>query len=140
MPPVFLSTDDVLEIHEDQIRRYGGMAGVRDLSLLQSAAAQPCAKFNQAYLHRDAFEMAAAYLIHIVRNHTFVDGNKRTGAGAAAARLSQVQIGFTATAVLQSRTAHSHASLALVGSGGTLSAPQPSRSNELVDWLLGRTG
>src|SRR6266702_1459663 len=83
MAPTFLTTDQVLEIHSDQIARYGGMAGVRDLGLLQSALAQPQATFGGQLLHADLFEMAAAYLFHLVQNHPFVDGNKRVGAVAA---------------------------------------------------------
>jgi death-on-curing protein len=81
---VFLGIDEVLEIHRDQINRYGGLHGVRDLRLLQSSAAMPCAMFGGSYVHRNLFEMAAAYLFHIVKNHPFYDGNKRTGAVAAA--------------------------------------------------------
>jgi death-on-curing protein len=83
MPPTFLSLDEVLETHRDQITRYGGAAGIRDLGLLQSALAQPQATFGGQFLHADVFEMAAAYLFHIVQNHPFVDGNKRVGAVAA---------------------------------------------------------
>lgn len=83
MTPDFLSLAEVLEIHRDQIERYGGKTGIRDLGLLQSALAMPAAGFGGRYLHGDLFEMAAAYLFHIVRNHPFVDGNKRTGAVAA---------------------------------------------------------
>ncbi len=83
MSPTFLTLDDVLEIHRDQLARYGGAAGVRDLGLLQSAVAQPRATFGGQFLHADLFEMAATYLFHLVQNHPFVDGNKRVGAVAA---------------------------------------------------------
>jgi death-on-curing protein len=86
--PVFLSLAEVLEIHRDQLERYGGDAGIRDLGLLQSALAMPAAGFGGRYLHDDLFEMAAAYLFHISQNHPFVDGNKRTGAVAALVFLS----------------------------------------------------
>ncbi len=79
----FLATEDVLYIHQNQIERYGGEHGVRDQHLLESAVAQPQATFDGQYLHSDLFEMAAAYLFHIVQNHPFADGNKRTGAVAA---------------------------------------------------------
>lgn len=78
MNPRFLEVSEVLEIHESRIKLYGGSHGVRDLGLLQSALAQPSAGFGGAYMHKDVFEMAAAYLFHIARNHPFVDGNKRT--------------------------------------------------------------
>lgn len=71
--------DDVLRIHERELARFGGLAGVRDAGLLDSALAQPKAAFGGEFLHGDLFEMAAAYLFHIVSNHPFLDGNKRTG-------------------------------------------------------------
>lgn len=83
MPPIFLELDEVIEIHRDQIERYGGRPGVRDMGLLQSAVAMPQAAIGGKYLHTDLFEMAAAYLFHLVQNHPFLDGNKRAGAGAA---------------------------------------------------------
>ena len=83
MKPRFLDLAEVLEIHADQIERYGGPAGIRDISLLQSAMAMPETGFAGTYAHGSHFEMAAAYLFHIVRNHPFVDGNKRTALGAA---------------------------------------------------------
>ena len=79
----FLSLDDVLFAHSDQIQRYGGDPGVRDPGLLESAVAQAQATFGNQRLHAFPFEMAAAYLFHIVQNHPFVDGNKRTGAVSA---------------------------------------------------------
>ena len=79
----FLGVEDVLELHADQVALYGGDYGVRDLGLLESAVAQPRAAFGGQFLHKDLFEMAAAYLFHIVRNHPFLDGNKRTGAVTA---------------------------------------------------------
>ena len=79
MTPVFLGLDEVLEIHRDQIEQYGGSLGVRDMGLLQSALAMPHAGSGGQYFHADLYEMAAAYLYHIVKNHPFVDGNKRVG-------------------------------------------------------------
>jgi death-on-curing protein len=86
--PVFLTLGEVIEIHRDQIERYGGDPAIRDLGLLQSAMAMPAAGFGGRYLHTDLFEMAAAYLFHITQNHPFIDGNKRTGAVAALVFLS----------------------------------------------------
>ena len=76
--PIFLTLAEVVEIHRNQIHLYGGKEGIRDLSLLQSAIAQPEASFEGRWLNRDHFEMAAAYAYHISRNHPFLDGNKRT--------------------------------------------------------------
>jgi death-on-curing protein len=76
--PDFLTLDEVLGIHADQVRSYGGSAGLRDLELLRSAIAMPETTFDGEYLHPSVFEMAAAYLFHLARNHPFVDGNRRT--------------------------------------------------------------
>ena len=81
--PAFLTLDEVLAIHADQIRHYGGRPGLRDQALLQSALGTPETTFEGEYLHTDVFEMAAAYLFHIARNHPFIDGNKRTALMAA---------------------------------------------------------
>ena len=83
MPLVFLSLAEVLEIHRDQIDRYGGAAGIRDIELLKSAIGMPSATYGGEFLHTDIHEMAAAYLFHIAMNHPFLDGNKRVGAVAA---------------------------------------------------------
>ena len=80
---IFLSLSEVLEIHQDQIARYGGASGIRDIDLLKSALAMPSTTYGGEFLHTDLFEMAAAYLFHLVKNHPFLDGNKRVGAVAA---------------------------------------------------------
>ena len=87
MDPVFLGLEDALEIHQDQIERYGGSPGLRDMGLLQSALAMPQAGSQGQYFHADLHEMAAAYLFHIVMDHPFLDGNKRVGAMVAFAFL-----------------------------------------------------
>lgn len=79
MDILFLDIDDVLLIHADQIARYGGNAAIRDKGLLESAVAMPRASFTGQFAHPDLYAMAAAYLYHIVMNHPFIDGNKRTG-------------------------------------------------------------
>lgn len=79
----FLTKDDVLAIHRNQIERYGGSMGLRDPALLESAIAMPDATFAENHLHADLYEMAAAYLFHITQNHPFIDGNKRVGIMAA---------------------------------------------------------
>ncbi len=97
MDPIFLTVSEVAEIHHDQIERYGGDHGIRDLNLLHSAVAMPMATFSGQALHRDLFEMAAAYMFHIVGNHPFVDGNKRTGAVSALVFLEMNGIEILAT-------------------------------------------
>jgi death-on-curing protein len=80
---LFLTLAEVVEIHADQIHRYGGQAGVQDFGLLESALAQPEASFGGEWLHADHYEMAAAYSYHLCQNHPFIDGNKRTALAAA---------------------------------------------------------
>ena len=80
---LFPTLAEMVEIHADQIHRYGGQAGVRDLGLLESALAQPEASFAGAWLHKDHYEMAAAYAYHLCQNHPFIDGNKRAALAAA---------------------------------------------------------
>jgi death-on-curing protein len=81
--PDFLTLADVIEIHDDQIRRYGGSQSIRDIGLLDSAVVMAQASFAGQYLHPALYEMAAAYAYHISENQPFVDGNKRTGLAAA---------------------------------------------------------
>jgi death-on-curing protein len=81
--PLFLTDEDVVAIHADQFGEFGGAQGVRDPGLLSSAVAQPCVTFDGEFLHIDLYEMAAAYLYHLAKNHPFVDGNKRTALIAA---------------------------------------------------------
>ena len=87
MSPSFLTLDEVLAIHADQIHRYGGSHGLRDVTMLESALAMPEQSFGGSYLHGSLCEMAAAYLFHLVQNHAFVDGNKRAGLAVALAFL-----------------------------------------------------
>ena len=81
--PLFLTLAEIIEIHDSQISHFGGLNGVRDIEMLKSAIGMPSASFGGEYLHPTIFEMAAAYLYHLVENHPFIDGNKRFGAMAA---------------------------------------------------------
>lgn len=87
MKVVFLTLDEVLALHADQIERYGGRPGIRDIGLLQSALGVPSATFEGRFLHGSLHEMAAAYLFHLARDHPFIDGNKRVGLAALLAFL-----------------------------------------------------
>jgi death-on-curing protein len=82
--PKFLTFEQVLLLHKIQIDEFGGSQGVKDEGLLRSALAQPESGFGNDYFHKDLHAMAAAYLFHLVKNHAFVDGNKRIAALAAA--------------------------------------------------------
>jgi death on curing protein len=79
----FLTVEVVIALHQRQVDRFGGGAGLRERGLLESAVAQPQASFGGTYAHEGLFAMAAPYLFHIVSNHPFVDGNKRAGLLAA---------------------------------------------------------
>jgi len=76
----FFTVEQVIEIHDDFLEDHGGLAGIRDKGLLISALEMPRASMFGEYLHKTIYDKAAAYLFHIVQNHPFNDGNKRTGA------------------------------------------------------------
>jgi len=75
--PVWLLRSVVLAVHEEQLAQYGGMPGIRDENLLESALARP--RNLYAYGNPTLVELGAAYAAGITRNHPFLDGNKRTG-------------------------------------------------------------
>src|ERR1043165_3728796 len=75
--PLWLTRDDALAAHDMMLSQHGGLEGVRDEGLLESALAKPKNKF--AYKSPSVAEMAASYAAGIVLNHPFLDGNKRTG-------------------------------------------------------------
>jgi death-on-curing protein len=79
----FFEVEEVIETHDSQLLLGGGEPGILDRGLLDSALAQPRAGMFGHFFHHDAFEMAAAYLYHIGKNHAFVDGNKRTAVAIA---------------------------------------------------------
>lgn len=83
MNPLFLTLDEVLSIHAEQIRLFGGSSGIRDVGLLQPAMGSVEATFGGAFLHETMNSMAAGYLYGICRSRPFIDGNKRTAVGAA---------------------------------------------------------
>ncbi len=63
---------------DSPVSNYGGSLSIRDESALDSAIAQPQSSFGRDYLHSNIHSMAAAYFDHIIMNHPFIDGNKRT--------------------------------------------------------------
>lgn len=76
---IFITIEEVIQIHDDLINEYGGLHGIRDLGLLLSAIEMPKATMFGEFLHASIYDKASAYLYHVVCNHAFVDGNKRTG-------------------------------------------------------------
>lgn len=100
--PVWLDATDCLAFHMELLARFGGMAGVRDEGLLDSALNRPRHLF--AYGQPSLFDLAAEYAFGIVKNHPFLDGNKRAGFMAAALFLEVNGLSFQAPeeeAVLQ---------------------------------------
>jgi len=72
---VWLTVELVIAFHDEQLRIFGGPAGIRDEGMLESALGRPMNKY--AYEAVDMADLAAAYAFGIARNHPFVDGNKR---------------------------------------------------------------
>lgn len=93
--PVWVDEVDCLSFHEKLLARFGGAAGLRDRGLLLSALARP--KHLFAYEKPTMFQLAAAYAHGIVKNHPFLDGNKRSGFLAATLFLESNGFRFTAT-------------------------------------------
>jgi death on curing protein len=92
--PIWILVQDCLAFHGQLLERFGGLEGVRDLGLLESALARPqnLLRYGSPTLH----EMAAAYAAGIVKNHPFLDGNKRSGLVAAALFLEVNGVRFKA--------------------------------------------
>ena len=89
--PLFLTKEEVLAYHAQQLSLFGGQSGLGDEGLLESALIQP----QNTYLYNtqaDVFDLAAAYAFHIAKNHPFQDGNKRTALQAALGFLAVNQL------------------------------------------------
>lgn len=80
---LYLSIIHVLVIHDQMIKQFGGSQGIRDLELVESAIGRPQATFDGNDLYKTIFEKGAALLQSLLKNHPFVDGNKRTALTAA---------------------------------------------------------
>jgi death on curing protein len=92
--PMWVIKDVVLATHEELMARYGGLSGVRDEGLLDSALNRPQHLFS--YGEPDLFDLAAAYATGIVKNHPFLDGNKRSGFMTAYTFLGANELEFSA--------------------------------------------
>ena len=80
---VYLSVEQVKDLHRSQLARYGGLGALRDSGGLEAAIARPQMTFGGEDLYQDVAAKAAALLHSLVMNRPFVDGNKRVGAHAA---------------------------------------------------------
>lgn len=79
----YLVSQQILYIHDQMIKRFGGSMGVRDIGLLESAVGRPLASFDNKDLYPNIFYKSAALLQSLLKNHPFVDGNKRTALSSA---------------------------------------------------------
>jgi death on curing protein len=95
--PHWFSCEECLALHDLLLADYGGLAGVRDNNLLESALAKP--RQLLAYGQPTLAELAAAYAAGVVKNHPFIDGNKRTGFMLGAAFLERNGQAFFASEV-----------------------------------------
>jgi len=93
--PHWVLRETALALQERLLAEFGGLSGLRDESLLDSALARPLQRFN--YGKPGLFELAAAYAFGLVRNHPFLDGNKRIGFTTAVVFLEINGLEFTAT-------------------------------------------
>lgn len=75
----YIRIEEVICYHDWLLEKYGGLSGIREFGLLSSAIALPKQSYMGEELHRTIWEKAAAYFFHIIKNHPFLDGNKRTG-------------------------------------------------------------
>lgn len=90
-----ITLQDVLQFHELSIQKFGGSQGIRDEGYLQSAIERPFSTFAGEELYPTPYEKAAAILESILKNHPFVDGNKRTALIACDATLRLHKLIFT---------------------------------------------
>lgn len=94
---LFPTSQQILFIHFRLIQTTGGAQGVRDVGALQAAAARPHATFDGGDLYPTPFAKAAAIMESIIRNHPFIDGNKRTAITTAGILLQQHGYRLTAS-------------------------------------------
>ncbi len=92
-----ISLNEVMQLHKRSVQDYGGSHGVRDINLLESAIARPYQSFGDVEFYSTPFEKAAAIIESIVKNHPFIDGNKRTGLLAGYTLLYRSKIQITVT-------------------------------------------
>lgn len=94
---IFLTLDEVLAIHHEEVEKFGGSHGVRDLNLLDSALQRPQSSFMGTDLYPTIFQKAAALIHSILLNHPFIDANKRTATTSMAYFLFVNGYNFEAT-------------------------------------------
>jgi len=95
--PRFLKLAEILYLHDESLARFGGLSGVRELGLVDSAMGS--AQNTFWYGHGNMFDIAAAYAFHIAESQAFVDGNKRTGRSSRISFLRLNGVRFRKTTV-----------------------------------------
>ena len=100
----YLTIGEIVFLHRSILETTGGLAGIRDLPALESAAAQPRASFGGIDLYGSAIEKAAALCFSIVQYHPFLDGNKRVGHAAMETFLALNGLEVVASVDEQERT------------------------------------
>jgi len=74
----YLTVEEVILIHKYELQRYGGVDGIRSINLLESAVHRPSTSFGGSEIYLTVFDKAASLIQAIIKNHPFIDGNKRT--------------------------------------------------------------
>lgn len=99
----FLTLEQILAIHHDQIERYGGSHGIRSMALLESAVFRPQSSFMGEDLHLGLFDKVSALIHSLLMNHPFLDGNKRTSlvSGGAFLHLNNFSLKCTPQEVVE---------------------------------------
>ena len=80
---IYISTEQIIELHDALVKNFGGLQGVRETGLLESSATSPMMGAFGEDFYQSVYDKAAAYLFFIVRNHPFLDGNKRAASATA---------------------------------------------------------
>lgn len=98
---IFIRVNEVIAIHKTQIRDSGGKPGIHDLGLLESAVLMPQLTFNGYIVYENIYQMAAALMYHLIKNHAFNDANKRTAVISTAVflGLNNIQLNFSNTEI-----------------------------------------
>ena len=109
---IFISVEDAIYLHKIIIARFGGASGIRDVKLLESALDQPLKAIEYGDdSEKEITYLAATYFFHIIKNHAFVDGNKRTGLLVASTFLAKngygLEVDFDALYEVAIKTAES---------------------------------
>jgi len=116
---IYLTVEEILVLHDYQIERFGGKHGLLNLSLLESAVNRTFTNISGVDMYPSVHEKAAVLAYALIKNHPFVDGNKRTGLHAA---LTFVELnGYTLTIPQKTDKCNS---------------PRPERTYWLSSWIL----